>query len=165
MINNRFNKIQDNITWLAFHDFHHQSFQWKQININVTFCYCPRWTWYIKRKVTQQLRKVFVTHPHNDTIKIHDQENLKLSNQLRVKGKFTRQLKKVWRYHSIKLHHQESLPGSSRKFEVLRLPDDPCVRRALPPAKLLRLLTIQLSGSEKGGNMSKCKNCYKDWSR
>ena len=50
---------------------------------------------------------------------------------------------------------RESLPGSSRKFEVLRLPDDPCVRRARPPAKLLRLLTKEQYSGAQSCEMSK----------
>ena len=68
-----------------------------------------------------------------------------------ITRKVTQQLRKGFCCPSAQSHRQTSsprkLPGSSRKFEVLRLPVDPCVRRALPPAKLLRLLTFPVSES------------------
>ena len=43
-------------------------------------------------------------------------------------------------------------PGSSRKFEVLLLPEEPCVLDDLPPAKLFRLLIAKSVRVEGEGN-------------
>ena len=43
-------------------------------------------------------------------------------------------------------------PGSSRKFEVLLLPEEPCVLDDLPPAKLFRLLIAKSVRVEVEGN-------------
>ena len=55
------------------------------------------------------------------------------------------------------------LPGSSRKFEVLLLPEDPWVLRARPPARLLRLLRLTIIQSANIFNEQKWKVIFLWW--